>query len=145
MRGKRRYVQLEHDQRAELEQGYKKGNRPVFRQRCHIILLSAQGYSISEISGIMGCSRQRVYSCFNRYQASGIGGLQTSPGGGRPAIFKLENQAESERVKEIVSRHPQQLRQAIPVIEKELQISTSKSTLVRFLKKTVGPTSDYGR
>ena len=93
----------------------------------------------------MGCSRQRIYSSFNCYETSGIDGLQSAPGGGRPTIFKLENQAECERVKEIVSRHPQQLRQALPLIEKELQISTSKSTLVRFLKKTVGPTSDYGR
>ena len=141
MQGKRRHVQLEAEQRAELEQGYKQGKRPSYRQRCHIILLSDQGYSIAEISRIINCSRQRIYSCFNRYESSGVQGLDTAPGGGRPPLFKLENQAETERVKEIVSRHPQQLKQAIPVLERELQISTSKSTLVRFLKKTVGPTS----
>lgn len=145
MQGKRRYIQLEAEQRNELAQGYKQGKHSSYRKRCHIILLSAQGYSIAEISKIIPCSRQRIYSCFNRYESSGIQGLDTAPGGGRPPIFKLENQAESDRVKEIVSRHPQQLKQALPLIEKELRISTSKSTLVRFLKKTVGPTSDYGR
>jgi transposase len=145
MQGKKRYIQLEAGQRAELEQGYKRGKRSSYRQRCHIILLSAQGYSISEIGEIINCSRQRIYSCFNRYESSGIQGLDIAPGGGRPPIFKLENQAESDRVKEIVSRHPQQLKQALPLIEQELHISTSKSTLVRFLKKTVGHTSVCAR
>ncbi len=141
MQGKRRYIQLESAQRQELEQGYKRGKRSSFRQRCHIILLSDQERSVSEISKIMGCTRQRVYSCLNRYESSGVQGLDIAPSGGRPPIFKLENKAEATRVKEIVSRHPQQVKQAIPIIEKELQISTSKSTLVRFLKKTVGHTS----
>lgn len=132
MQGKRRYIQLEAKQRDDLEQGYKQGKRFSYRQRCHIILLSDQARSVSEISRIMGCTRQRVYSCLNRYESLGIQGLDVAPSGGRPPIFKLENQAETARVKEIVSRHPQQLKQAIPMLEQELQISVSKSTLVRF-------------
>ena len=52
-------------------------------------------------------------------------------GDGLP-LLKLENQAECERVKEIVSRHPQQ-RQPFPI--KRIQISISKSTLVRFCQQ----------
>lgn len=141
MQGRNRYIELDEVEREALKVGYKGGKKATFRQRCHIILLSNQGQDITQIAEIMGCSRQSIYAWFNRYEQDGIDGLHTARGGGRPPIFKLENQAETARVKEIVSRHPQQLKQALPILEKELYISTSKSTLVRFLKKTVGPTS----
>jgi len=142
MQGKNRFISLTDSDREQLKEGYKKGKTATFRQRCHCILLSDQDRNINEIMEILGKSRQTIYSWFNRFEANGYVGLLRAPGGGRPTIFKIENKAEVERVKNIVSQHPQQLKQAIPVIEKELEVSFCKETLIRFLKKTTGPTSD---
>jgi transposase len=142
MQGRNRYIQLGEVEKEALKVGYKRGKKAAFRQRCHIILLSNQGQDITRIAEIMDCSRQSIYAWFNRYERHGINGLHTASGGGRPPIFKIENLREVERIKEIVSAHPQQLKQAIPVLEKEFGFSFSKETLIRFLKKTVGHTSD---
>lgn len=141
MQGKNRFISLSDSDREQLEEGYKTGKTATFRQRCHGILLSDQDRDIKEIMQILGTSRQTIYSWFNRFEDKGYAGLMRASGGGRPTIFKTENKAEVDRIKKIVSEHPQQLKQAIPVIEKEFDRDFCKETLIRFLKKTAGPTS----
>jgi transposase len=142
MHGNNRHIILTETDQELLEAGYKSGKTTNFRQRCHCILLSAQGKSIAQISEILGESRQTIYAWFNRFEEKGYEGLFRAPGGGRPTILKIENKNEVERIKEIVSQHPQQLKQAIPLIEDEFSRSFCKQTLIRFLKKTIGPSSD---
>jgi len=137
-----RYISLTDLQRSELLDGYKTGKKSTYRQRCHIILLSDKGKTIDEIAEIMDVTRQTIGNWFSRYEELGCAGLHTATGGGRPPIFRINNQQETERIKAIVAKHPQQLKQAIPEIEKELNKSFSKETLKRFLKKTIGPTND---
>lgn len=141
MSAQHRYISLNDSQRKELLGGYKNGKKATYRQRCHIILLSDKGKTIAEISEIMDCTRQTVVHWFSRYEELGCAGLHTSKGGGRPPIFRIDNVKETERIKAIVAKHPQQLKQAIPEIEKELDKTFSKETLKRFLKKTIGPTN----
>ena len=142
MKGKRTFITLTDSERRALQEGYRNGQKGRFRRRCHILLLSDRGKTIAEIMDFIGVSRPSVHTCFNLYQESGIDGLQRNKGGGRPPIIKIENQAEIERIKAIVAAHPQQLKNALPIIEKEFGITASKQTLIRFLKKTVTPTSD---
>lgn len=144
MKGKKTFVTLTASQRQALRAGYQNGKKGRFRRRCHILLLSDKGKTIAEIMDIVEVSRPSIHTCFNLYRASGIDGLQRSKGGGRPPIIKVENQAEIDRIKEIVAAHPQQLKSALPIIEKEFGITVSKQTLIRFLKKTVTPTSGFG-
>ena len=145
MKGKKRFITLTDQQRQELEQGYKFGDKATFRLRCHMILLSDKGMEVKQIAEVLDSTRQSVSLWFDRFEALGIDGLHTVKGGGRPTIFKMENAAEVARIQEIIAQHPQQLKQAIPQIEAELQRSFSKETLIRFIKKTVGPTSDSGQ
>jgi transposase len=137
MKGKKTFISLTNSQRLELKEGYRNGKKGRFRRRCHILLLSDKGKTIAEIMDFVEISRPSIHTCFNLYQELGITGLQRNKGGGRPPIIKIENQAEIDRIKEIVSAHPQQLKNALPIIEKEFGITVSKQTLIRFLKKTV--------
>lgn len=142
MKGKKTFIQLTDVQRQALQEGYHNGNKGRFRRRCQMLLLSDKGKTIAEIMDLLEVSRPSVHTCFKLYQASGIEGLHRNPGGGRPPIIKLENPAEVERIQQIVADHPQQLKQALPIIEQEFGITPSKQTLIRFLKKTVARTSD---
>ncbi len=142
MKGKKTFIQLTDAQRQALQEGYQNGSKGRFRRRCHMLLLSDKGKTIAEIMDLLEVSRPSIHTCFNLYQASGIDGLQRSKGGGRPPIIKVDNPVEIERIKKIVADHPQQLKEALPIIEQEFGITPSKQTLIRFLKKTAARTSD---
>ena len=142
MNGKKTFIQLTDAQRQALQKGYRNGSKGRFRRRYHMLLLSNKGKTIAEIMDLLEVSRPSIHACFNLYQASGIEGLQRSKGGGRPPIIKVDNPAEIEQIKKIVADHPQQLKQALPLIEQEFGITPSKQTLIRFLKKTATRTSD---
>ena len=142
MKGVKRFIQLSEDSRRELEQGYKTGSKATFRQRCHMILLSDKGKQVGEIAELFDVRYQVVTGWFNRYEQGGIEALHTAKGGGRPPIIRIDNEQEAQRIKDIVAQHPQQLKQALPRIEQELQQTMSLMTLKRFLKKTLTDTSD---
>lgn len=142
MRGKKRFITLSDDSRAELETGYKTGKKAIFRQRCHMLLLSDKGKTVGEIAEIFGYNYQVITRWFTRYEEGGIEALHTAKGGGRPAIIRIDNEVETKRIKEIVAKHPQQLKEALPIIEQELNHTMSLMTLKRFLKKTVTGTND---
>lgn len=72
MRGKKRFIKLTTEQRLALEQGFKKGKRAVFRQRCHFLLLSDQGLEIQSIAQIYDVARQSVAVWLDRYEQQGI-------------------------------------------------------------------------
>ena len=137
MRGKKRYIKLTKKERARLENGYKTGKKATFRQRCHYILLSDQGKSIEEIGDIYQTSRQAIAGWFNRYESSGIKGLYTSKGKGRPPIVRIDNKIEVKKIEDLVEKNPQNLKPVLTQIEKELGKKMSKKTLQRLLKKKV--------
>lgn len=137
MRGKKRFITLSDDERTELERGYKTGKKATFRQRCHMILLSDQGKQVKEIAEIFAVNYQVITRWFTRYEHSGIEAIHTAKGGGRPSILRIDNEQETQRIKAIVAEHPQQLKEALPIIKKEFGHEMSLMTLKRFLKKTV--------
>ena len=98
MSAKHRYISLTAPQRKELFDGYKTGKKATYRQRCHLILLSDKGKTIDEIAEIMDFTRQTVGNWFSRFEEFGCQGLHTSKGGGRPPIFRIDNQQEIERI-----------------------------------------------
>jgi len=138
MQGKKRYVRLSAEQRAALASGHKSGKKAAFRLRCHMILLSDQGFKIGEIADILCCDRQGVVKWFNRYQSQGVAGLHTAKGPGRPAIVRIDNRKEVDLIEQIVEEHPQKLAVARERIERELGKKMSGQTLRRLLKKTAG-------
>ena len=135
MKGKSRFIILTDQERVWLEKGRKAGKRATYRQRCHYILLSDQKKSIMEISDIYQVSRQSVANWFNRFEASGISGLHTAKGRGRPAIVRLDNKTEVTRIEELVEKNAQNLKPVLASIQKEFGKKMSKRTLQRILKK----------
>lgn len=141
MRGKKRFIKLTNEARTELEQGYKTGKKATFRQRCHMILLSDKGKQVREIAELFDYNYPVITRWFTRYEEGGIEALHTAKGGGRPSIIRIDNEVETKRIKEIIAKHPQQLKEALPVIEEEFNHTMSLMTLKRFLKKTVTGTN----
>ena len=135
--GKIRKIELSSQERKELLQGYQGGKLPVFRQRCHMILLKSEGRTSKDVAAILGSNLISVNNWLSRYEQQGISGLQTRAGRGRKAI--LDQQADQQRVRAVVQQERQRLKCAKAILEEELQKRFSEKTLKRFLKSlTVG-------
>jgi len=136
--GKTKIIELNNEQRQELENGWRNGTSHAFRQRCQMVLLKSERRTSLEISKQVGSCEMTVNNWLVRYQAEGFKGLQMRPGRGRKSILQAE---DFERVKAQV----QGSRQRISVARAELEASLAKgfsvSTLKRFLKKTVAVTN----
>jgi transposase len=139
MDGRIRLIQLSETQRAALEKSFKTGKRAVFRQRCHFVLLSDQGYGVKEIAQVYQTTRQLVGRWLDRYEAAGIEGLHTRKGRGEKPILRVDNTEQVERVKALVAEHAQDLKPVLTTLEEELGRSLSKRTLQRFLKSLTTP------
>ena len=137
MRGKKRYIKLGTKDREILELGRKKGKHGTFRERCHYILLSDQGKTVTEIADFYQVGRNVVTGWYNRYEQAGITGLQTAKGRGRPPIVRIDNETEVTRIEELVEKNAQNLKPVLISIEKEFGKKMSKRTLNRLLKKKV--------
>ena len=130
--GKIRKIELSSKQRADLLQGYRTGKLPVFRQRCHMVLLKSEGRTSKDVALILGSNLISVNNWLTRYEQEGIAGLQTRAGRGRRAI--LDQQADQQRVRAVVQQERQRLKRAKAILEEELQKNFSEKTLKRFLK-----------
>ena len=130
--GKIRKIELSIKQREDLLQGYRTGKLPVFRQRCHMILLKNEGRTSKDVAAILGSNLISVNNWLTRYEQEGIAGLQTRAGRGRKAI--LDQQTDQKRVRAVVQQERQRLKRAKAILEEELQKSFSEKTLKRFLK-----------
>lgn len=135
MQGKKRFITLTSDESSALELGWKKGKKMTFRHRCHYILLSSQGKTISEISSFYGVTRQSISQWFTNYEQKGIEGLHTSKGQGRRPILRIDNQVEMDKVDELVAASPQNLKVVVAQLKEEFDKNLSVRTLKRTLKK----------
>ena len=82
---------LSEEQRAALEQLYRKTKLPRVRTRAQMILLSAeQGLKAEEIAAIVRESAVTVLTWLKRYLAEGLAGLQDAPRAGRNATVTEE-------------------------------------------------------
>ena len=135
MKGKKRFISLRSEEVSSLAQGWQDGDSSTFRTRCHYIVLSHQGKTISEIMDFYQVSRQLVIRWFNRYEKEGIAGLRTAKCQGRPPIFRIDNEEEMNRVESLVESSPQSLKVVVSQLEEQLGKSMSVKTLKRLLKK----------
>ena len=118
--------------RIALQEGHKNGKQPVYRQRCQIILLKADGRSSADVARIVGQCTMSVNNWVVRYKEFGIEGLLTKAGRGRkPTLTVAEDGAAVRRA---VEAYRQQLEQAKLAFEAESKKEVSRATLRRFLK-----------
>jgi transposase len=125
-------ITLDDKERAALERAYRYDQSHTFRQHCQMVLLKAEGRKSKEIAAIFRCCEKSVNDWLHRYLTQGINGLRIKPGRGRKSI--LSEAADSERVREAVSKHRQRISQAKAALEEDLGKEFSHRTLVRFLK-----------
>ena len=81
-------VELSAEQRRELESWLRCTTmRAGLLRRARIVLLRAQGLSVSDISRSVGMRRRHVAKWVKRFIAQGLDGLQDKPGRGRKPFF----------------------------------------------------------
>lgn len=131
----KRFITLTVEEQSTLSAGRQYHRQYQFRDRCHGLLLSAAGHSVAAIMGVLGVSRQTVYSWFNRWEKGGLAGLANAAGQGRPPLL---TDADEERVAAAVRANRQQLKEVRASLRQELAKDFSARTLRRFLKSAVG-------
>lgn len=143
--GKKKTVQLSHEQRRELEKGYRNGKSHTFRQRCQMILLKSENRSSLEVAGIMGCCEVVVNSWQKRFESEGIEGLVTRPGRGRPPLLSQQNPEHLRKVREEIKQHPNSVKTVVARLEEDMDLALHPETLKRFLKKMVTDSVEHER
>jgi transposase len=123
--------QLTDKDRSVLVQGFKNGDSHCFRNRCHVILLKAEGRTSKDVGRITGMSHISVNHRVKRFRQEGISGLHNRPGQGRKSILDSEDRKD---LLEAIKSHRQRLQTAKAEWEAGRGKSISDSTLRRFLK-----------
>lgn len=137
--GKTKVIELTKQQREELENGYREGRTHSFRQRCQMILLKSEKRTSLEVVNILGSCEMTVNNWLKRYEQFGFEGLQTRAGRGRKSILKAEDLAQ---VKAQVKASRQKISLAQAELEQSLGRNFSRTTLKRYLKKTIAATNE---
>ena len=98
---------LTKEQLTELEELYRKTDKPRYRTRAQMVLLSAeQGFKAEEIAKIVRISYITVLRWLKRYIAEGIEGLKDAPRPGRSVIV---TEGYRKHLLENVRRRPRSL------------------------------------
>lgn len=64
------------------------------RQRAQAVLLSAKGYTLTQIADVLNISRVAVSGCLDQWQAHGLDGLADAPKSGRRRTIDAVLEAE---------------------------------------------------
>jgi transposase len=82
-------------ERLVLEQGFKSGKSHCLRNRCHVILLKAEGRSSKDVGIITGMSNISVNHWVKRFKTEGISGMNNKPGQGRKLVLDAEDKTKT--------------------------------------------------
>jgi transposase len=136
---KKKFIELTQVEKITLQEGEKNGKARAFRQRCHCLRLSSEGYEVKELASIFRVSEISIYAWLKRWERGGIVGLSDKTGRGRKPILKAEDLAV---VKEKVQANARRLKIARSILKEELGREFSTKTLKRFLKSLIAATKD---
>ena len=136
---KKKFIELSEAEKITLQEGERNGKAQAFRERCHCLRLSSEGYQVKELASIFRVSEISIYTWFKRWEAGGIVGLRDKAGRGRKAILRAEDLAV---IKEKVQENAQRLKIARQKLKEELGREFSTKTLKRFLKSLIADTKD---
>lgn len=134
-----KHIELSVAARKDLEQGYKQSEYHVFRQRCKMVLLKAEGYTSKQVAALLATNEISVHNWLKRYAVEGIRGLQTKKGQGRKPILEEEHLS---MVRAAVQQERQRLSQARKMVEDNIGKKMSGQTLTRFLKLITALTNE---
>src|ERR671926_1556105 len=74
---------LSPEEHALLEQTRR--TQPHLAERCHYVLLNAQGWSVPQIAQRLDRNEHTIRTWLKAYRAEGLAGLRNTPPPGRPA------------------------------------------------------------
>lgn len=128
-----RYIKnLCHDTRNLLKRIYKNSVKHEVRQKAKCLLLSFQGYSITELSEIFEVHFNTIYNWFNAWETEKLLSLYHSKGQGRKPKIDLDSQ---DFIAKMIIENPKQIDKIVVALSNEKSIKVSKSTVKRILKK----------
>lgn len=128
-----RFIQsLSEKDTKELTSLFRYNTSHSVRRRAHLILLSANGFSINEIARIYQIHRETVLNTFNRWEKDGINGLLDAPRDGRPPTLSKD---EENKALEALKKDPRSIKKALVITEKETGKSISEWTLRRIAQR----------
>lgn len=132
-----RYVdELSKEERITVEQGVRHGKKQHFRHRCQSILMSADGYKVSEIARLFKVRTRTVYTWFDRWKTLGVAGLMILPGRGKKSRLNNLESKQIDQIRKQIEKNPQNLKQVCEELSQTLGITITKNTLKSFVKKT---------
>lgn len=83
-----RYVRdLTAQERAALTESYKTGAEIAVVHRSHAILLSADGWRVTQIAELLRVNQSTVHRWLDRFEADGLAGLSSQWSAGRPPTW----------------------------------------------------------
>ena len=91
-----RYITLTPSDRVSLISLKRSSGTNRVSERCHALLLSAKGYSITQLSDIFEVRRDTIRDWFDRWDSEGISGLEDAPKSGRPRTLGLEEEKKAD-------------------------------------------------
>ena len=125
---------LTEEQKSSLKKGYSFGKSPLFRRKCHCILLSNSGKTAKELSEFFQVSALSIRKWLQLWEKQGIEGLKLKPGRGRKPKLDTNQSKHVNTVKTLIKNEPKNLNRVTAQVEDHLGIEASKKTLKRFLK-----------
>ena len=135
---KKKFIELSEVEKVTLQEAEKNSQAKTFRERCHCLRLSSEGYEVKELAQIFRVSEISIYTWFKRWETGGIVALRDKAGRGRKAILQAEDLAV---IKEKVQENAQRLKIAREQLKEELGREFSTKTLKRFLKSLIADTN----
>ena len=141
MRPQRFIKKLTKNERLEIENLYRKGPNSRVRKRAQAIRLSTKGYTIPQISEILGCNQQSIHNWFNCFETDGLDGLYDKPRKGRPIVATAEYRS---RLVNAIKTNPRQMGYPFTVwtitrirahMARELKILLSESRVRQIMKE----------
>src|SRR5919205_3965275 len=92
---------LSPEEIAHLEQARR--TRPQIAERCHYVLLNAEGWSVPHIAQRLDRNAHTIRTWLNAYQTAGLPGLHNTPQPGRPAT---KGQSVTAHLESLLAQSP---------------------------------------
>ena len=122
---------LSTESKRLLKRLYKRSRFYRVRLRAHCILLSSNGYTVTELIPIVQVDRTTIYNWFNAFEQSRFAGLYDQKGKGRKPTFTAR---QKEQIKQWALAFPKQIKKIQAKIYEEFNITVSQKTIKRVLK-----------
>jgi len=136
---------LTEEQKSSLKQGYTYGKSPLYRRKCHSILLSYEGKTPQELSTFFGISVYSIREWLKLWEKNeSVEDLKLKKGRGRKPKLKTDEENHVQTIKTLIKNEPRNLNRVKTQLKDKLGIIVSTKTLKRFLKNlnTVGNAFD---